>query len=665
MELEQFAFILGLIPLLPALGALFNATAGRWLPRQGVAVVAIGAMALAFVLSIGLVAGMMLSGEGGGYHPVYPELAYHAFTWFSVGPLHIDFAFVLDPLSAVMLLIITGVGMLIHIYSVGYMWDDPSFGRFFTYLNFFVFAMLCLVLGDNLVVLFLGWEGVGVASYLLIGFWYEDDEKASAGKKAFITNRVGDFAVLCGMFLLFQLAGTLNFNELEAWVSTLSIEQIGTLTGMITAICLLFFVGCTGKSAQIPLYVWLPDAMAGPTPVSALIHAATMVTAGVYLIVRLNFLFALAPVAMAVIATVGALTAFFAATIGVVQNDIKKVLAYSTVSQLGYMFLAVGSGAFFAGVFHLMTHAFFKALLFLGSGSVIHGMHHEQDMRKMGGLKDYMPITRWTYLIGCLAIAGIPFFSGFFSKDEVLWFALSNESVLASFGILPNVLWALGLATAMLTAFYMFRSYYMTFSGECRADEETKSHIHESPALMTIPLVVLSVLAIFGGLVGVPYALGGPWFGMNMHGWLHQVIHHGEVMYFNRIENPMTVYVTMVVTVCGALTAIYLASELYGGGTSAIATKLRERAAKLHAVVYNKYYIDELYAATVGRGVRLLGVFSHRVIDELLIDTVLVRGTAATVAWLGTVLRQLQSGDTQRYAAYALFGLVLILLLLR
>lgn len=660
-----FSILLGLIPLFPALGALFNATIGRTLPRQVVAINAIGAMATAFGVGIVLVALMWLGGESHHGHAVYPEFHAHWFTWFSVGDLNVEFAFTLDPLSAVMLLIITGVGTLIHIYSVGYMWDDPSFARFFTYLNFFVFAMLCLVLGDNLLVLFLGWEGVGVASYLLIGFWYEDEEKAAAGKKAFITNRVGDFAVLLGLFLLFQLTGTFNFEAIEAWVSMLSAEQIAAMTGMITLICLLFFVGCTGKSAQIPLYVWLPDAMAGPTPVSALIHAATMVTAGVYLIVRMNFFFALAPIAMAVIATVGALTAFFAATIGVTQNDIKKVLAYSTVSQLGYMFLAVGSGAFFAGIFHLMTHAFFKALLFLGSGSVIHGMHHEQDMRKMGGLKDYMPVTRITYLIGCLAIAGIPFFSGFFSKDEILWFAWSNRSVLADFGALPYVLWTLGFATAVLTAFYMFRSYYMTFTGECRADEETKKHIHESPLLMTIPLVVLSGLAIFGGLAGVPKALGGPWVGLDLHHWLYQIIGHGEALYVDSAHEGFTVYLLMTFTVVGAVTSIYVASELYGGkAPSPLADALRRKFGKVYDLVDNKYYVDELYAATIGRAITVAGHFSHKVIDEFLIDTVLVRGSAAAVAVLGSVFKQFQNGDTQRYAAYVLIGLAVILLLL-
>jgi NADH-quinone oxidoreductase subunit L len=563
-----------------------------------------------------------------------------------------------------MILIITGVGTLIHIYSVGYMWDDPSLSRYFTYLNFFCFAMLCLVLGDNLVLLFLGWEGVGVASYLLIGFWYEDEDKAIAGKKAFIVNRVGDFAVVLALFLLFQLVGSLAFVDVESWVSMLSLEQATTLRGMITLICILLFIGCTGKSAQIPLFVWLPDAMAGPTPVSALIHAATMVTAGVYLIVRLGYFFALAPFAMALIATVGGLTALMAATIGCTQNDIKKVLAYSTVSQLGYMFLAVGSGAYFAAVFHLMTHAFFKALLFLGSGSVIHGMHHEQDMRKMGGLKKYMPVTRITYLIGCFAIAGFPFFSGFFSKDEVLWFAWSNQSVLAQYGGLNNILYVMAVVTAGLTAFYMFRSYFMTFEGECRADDHTKAHIHESPVLMTGPLVVLAGLATFAGFVGLPHFLfpNVPIF-LDGHGFLYQVVGQGEALFANRFHGEAMAGVGMGFAVAVAGTGAGVAWMFYGAPNS-LPEQAKALAGKFHTLVDNKYYVDEIYEATIVRGVRWLGLVCHRVVDVFLIDQILVEGTAHVVAFGGTVLKQFQNGDVQRYAAYIVVALGLIFLLL-
>ena len=663
METSNFA-LLGLIPLMPALGALINGIFGRWMPRPLVALNAVASMGTAFLFSVLSIAFMVYHGEPGGHGMEYPVLTFKAFTWFSAGPIHIDFAFMLDPLSSVMIMIITGVGTLIHIYSVGYMWDDPSLSRYFTYLNFFCFAMLCLVLGDNLVLLFLGWEGVGVASYLLIGFWYEDEEKAIAGKKAFITNRVGDFAVILALVLLFQLVGSLAFVDIEAWTSMLSMGQATTLRGMITLICILLFIGCTGKSAQIPLFVWLPDAMAGPTPVSALIHAATMVTAGVYLIARLGYFFALAPVAMAIIATVGGLTALMAATIGCTQNDIKKVLAYSTVSQLGYMFLAVGSGAYFAAIFHLMTHAFFKALLFLGSGSVIHGMHHEQDMRKMGGLKKYMPVTRITYLIGCFAIAGFPFFSGFFSKDEVLWFAWSNQSVLAQYGGLNNILYIMAVLTAGLTAFYMFRSYFMTFEGECRADDETKAHIHESPVLMTGPLVVLAGLATVAGFVGLPHFLFPdlPIF-LDGHGFLYQVIGQGEALFANRFNGEAMAGVGMGIAVSVAGTGAGAAWMFYGG-PSALPAQAKAMAGRFHTLVDNKYYVDEIYEATIIRGVRWLGLVCHRVVDVFLIDQLLVEGTAHLAAFTGAVLKQFQNGDVQRYAAFIIVALGLIFLLL-
>jgi len=668
--------LLGLIPLLPALGAIFNGLFGSKLPKPFVGGVACAAMAGSFVISVFAVITMIGGGQpDGAGHTLYPELYYNAWTWFEVGGLSVDFAFVLDPLSAIMILIITGVGLLIHVYSTGYMFGDKAFWRYFAYLNFFVFAMLCLVLGDNLILLFLGWEGVGVASYLLIGFWYEDEEKASAGKKAFITNRVGDFAVLLGLFLLFQLTGTFTISAIMEWTSTLTTGMLiedgasTSFSGLLTLICILFFIGCTGKSAQIPLYVWLPDAMAGPTPVSALIHAATMVTAGVYLIARMSFLFALAPGALAVVAVVGVLTAFFAATIGITQFDIKKVLAYSTVSQLGFMFLAVGAGSFFAGVFHLMTHAFFKALLFLGAGSVIHGMHHEQDIRKMGGLRKLMPVTHATFLIGCLAIAGVPFlFSGFYSKDEVLWFALSNAHVFG--GVSANALfgwglWFVALVTAAMTAFYMFRLYFMTFHGTCRADEETKSHIHESPISMTLPLVVLAVLSVIGGFVAIPPILGGPIGGVlgDMHGWLYQVVGQGEALYENRFGGKGLAYMSMGAAILAGLGGIGLAYVLYAK-PSEIPSQTVSRLGRLYDAVNNKYYVDELYAATLGRAIRAAGHVCHRVVDELIIDTVLVNGTAYAARFLGSVLRQFQNGDVQRYAAFVLITLAIIFYLL-
>ncbi|TVR02946.1 MAG: NADH-quinone oxidoreductase subunit L [Deltaproteobacteria bacterium] len=656
--------LLGWIALLPLLGAIFNGILGARLPRALVSTVAAGAMGVAFILSI-VAVWTLFQGrfEGADGHTLYGALYHNVFTWFEVGSLRVDFELLLDPLSAVMILIITGVGFLIHVYSIGYMEGDRSWWRFFTYLNFFVFAMLMLVLGDNLVVLFLGWEGVGVASYLLIGFWYEDDEKASAGKKAFIVNRVGDFAVLLALFLLVIYAGSLSVVELREWASTLSPAQVTALGGVLTAICILLFIGCTGKSAQIPLFVWLPDAMAGPTPVSALIHAATMVTAGVYLIARLNFLFVLSPTAMTLIAVIGGLTAFFAATIGVVQNDIKKVLAYSTVSQLGFMFLAVGVGSFFAGVFHLMTHAFFKALLFLGAGSVIHGMHHEQDIRRMGGLKDYMPITRWTFLVGCLAIAGFPLFSGFFSKDEILWYTLANVHLLGGVN-LSWFLWFLALGTAFLTAFYMFRLYFLTFEGECRADEKTRSHIHESPLAMTLPLVVLAVLAGFGGFVGIPPVLGNALGGLPnvMHDWLYQVIGPGEAFFAYRFEGYGMAWMSMAAATASGIGGIALAWLFYGK-PSDVPGAMAEKAAAVHRILSNKYYVDEFYAATVGRGVTLLGRVCHRLVDELLIDTLLVNGTARLMGFLGSVLRVVQNGQVQRYVAFVFLGIAIILYL--
>ncbi len=430
-------------------------------------------------------------------------------------------AFMIDPLSAVMILVVTGVGGLIHIYATGYMHDDKAFWRFFAYLNLFTAAMLTLVLGDNLLVLFVGWEGVGLCSYALIGFWYHDHANARAGNKAFIVNRVGDFGFVLGMFLLFwsldaQGHGSLTFREMVKWAPSIKDSLIWGWP-VVTVATLFLFVGATGKSAQIPLHVWLPDAMAGPTPVSALIHAATMVTAGVYMTARMNVFFSMAPDTLNVIAIIGVATALLAATIALTQNDIKKVLAYSTVSQLGYMFIGVGVGGYAAAIFHLMTHAFFKACLFLGAGSVIHAMHHEQDMRKMGGLKQWMPLTFATFFISVLAIAGFPPFAGFFSKDEILWLAFTSEHG-------NKLVWFLALCGAGMTAFYMFRQLFMTFYGKCRADHHTQEHLHESPSVMTMPLVILAIGAVFAGLIGLPGVLGGSQFAH----WLEPVIHAHE-----------------------------------------------------------------------------------------------------------------------------------------
>jgi NADH-quinone oxidoreductase subunit L len=473
-----------LIPILPLIGFLINGLIGGRLGKQAVSIIAPAAVGGSFIIAVLLFFNL-------------PENAVSKvhYTWMSVGDFHVDVALRLDHLSIIMTLVVTGVGFLIHIYSIGYIHHESKGGvaRYFAYINLFSFAMLVLVLADNFLLMFVGWEGVGLCSYLLIGYWYKKDSASDAGKKAFIVNRIGDAGLLIAMFTIFAIFGSLDYDV----VLNPALAAGASASGLIPLICLAIFIGATGKSAQIPLYVWLPDAMEGPTPVSALIHAATMVTAGVYMVVRCNVLYALSPDVLMVVAVVGALTAIFSATIGLAQFDIKRVLAYSTVSQLGYMFFAAGVGAYSAAIFHLVTHAFFKACLFLCSGSVIHGMHEEQDMRKMGGLKVLMPITYLTMLISTLAIAGIPPFAGFFSKDAILWAAVENGH---------NILWLLGAVAAMVTSFYMFRLMYMTFSGSFRNGEEARKKVHESPATMTLPLIVLAALATVAGFVGLPYA---------------------------------------------------------------------------------------------------------------------------------------------------------------
>jgi NADH-quinone oxidoreductase subunit L len=624
---------LWLIPALPLLGVLFNATLGARLGRDAVRVIAPGVVGLAFAIACAAFADLL------GHHGV--TLVDRVYPWIHAGPVQLDVAFAFDPLSAVMVLVVTGVGFLIHVYSTGYMAEDADYARYFTYLNLFTFAMLLLVLADNLALLFVGWEGVGLCSYLLIGFWYEKNENANAGKKAFIVNRVGDAGFLLGLFLLFWSLGAgphdLSFRSIAA--------QVGEIPpSMTTAIALLLFVGATGKSAQIPLYVWLPDAMAGPTPVSALIHAATMVTAGIYLIARLSFLYALAPSALAVVATVGALTAFFAATIGLVQTDIKRVLAYSTVSQLGYMFLALGVGAYAAAVFHLMTHAFFKALLFLAAGSVIHGMQNEQDIRRMGGLRKHMPITHATFLTATLAIAGVPFFSGFFSKDEILLNAFAGEHG-------HPVLWLIGVASAGLTAFYMVRLLILTFYGECRADHEVRHHIHESPPSMTVPLVVLAVLSFVGGYVGLPAGLF----------WGNRFAHFLEPVLAGHASHPSLALelALMGASVAVAAAGIAVAYLMYVANP-ALPERLAERARGVYGLLLNKYFVDEAYDAAVVRPTVAASTWLWRLFDVRVVDG-LVNGTASMVAASSRQWRRLQTGDVQQYAFSFLVGAVLIL----
>ena len=606
------------IILLPLLGVVFHVFYGARAGRGAVNAIGPGVVLAAFLLAV---AAFFQLPDGGA-------LVDRMFPWITAGELHVDFALRVDALSAIMILVITGVGFLIHVYSVGYMAEDADVARYFAYLNLFTAAMLVLVMAENLLLLFVGWEGVGLCSYLLIGFWYTDDEKASAGKKAFIVNRIGDAGFLLGLFVLFWGLGahgvwTLSFTDIQANASVLSV-------GTVTLVCVLLFIGATGKSAQIPLYVWLPDAMAGPTPVSALIHAATMVTAGIYLIARLHFLYAVSPVALGLVAYIGAGTALFAATIALVQTDIKKVLAYSTVSQLGYMFLGLGVGAYGAAVFHLMTHAFFKALLFLGAGSVIHGMSDEQDITKMGGLRHTMPTTYWTFAVGCLAIAGVPLLSGFFSKDLIL-----EEAYAAPHGSVG--LWLLGTLGAGLTAFYMFRLLFVTFWGETRAEPEVAQHIHESPSVMTGPLIVLAGLSVIGGYFSVPHFLAAV--------FAHHPAHVSFVIRY-------------LPTLVG-LAGIGLAYVLYVREPSR-AERLSQQLAALHGLLLNKYYIDEIYQAVFVRPVLNASQWLWQVWDTQVIDR-LVNGTAQTADASGSALRLWQTGNVQTYALSFLAGAMLIL----
>ena len=574
------------------------------------------------------------------------RIAVSFFEWMAVDKFKINAGFVIDQISAIMILVITGVGSLIHLFSIGYMHHDKGAAKYFAYLNLFIFNMLLLVLGDSLLVMFVGWEGVGLCSYLLIGFWFTDKEKAAAGMKAFITNRIGDAAFLLGMFVLFFTFGTLNFSELNALAPTLAESS---WMGAVTLGTLFLFIGATGKSAQIPLYVWLPDAMAGPTPVSALIHAATMVTAGVYMIVRLNPMFLAAPNTMMVISIIGAATAFLGATIGMTQWDIKKILAYSTVSQLGYMFLACGVGAFGAAMFHLMTHAFFKALMFLGSGSVIHAMHEEQDVRKMGGLRKYLPITHITFLMGWLAIIGIPPFAGFFSKDEIL--AEAFHSPLGS-----PILWAVGALVAALTAFYMTRLMALTFWGKSRVPKDV--HPHESPALMTIPLIVLAILSVIGGWIGIPHVIGenlgdlpNVWYQ-----WLHPLIH--ETANVTPMEAG-TEWGLMAASSGLAVISAFIAYQFYVKKPEA-PKKFVEMIKPVYNLVYNKYFVDEAYFGGIINPLIKLSKNIWFYVDVNFIDRI-TSLAADLMKGMGSLVRSFQTGNMQQYAMYIGIGVVVAL----
>jgi NADH-quinone oxidoreductase subunit L len=680
--------MLGLIPLAPLLGFLVNALLGKRLPKSTSGGLASAAMLAAFgvsVLAVWRLAALPADARA---------IEQTVYTWIASGDFVLDLTLRLDPLSAVMILVITGIGSLIHLYSTSYMHDeiDSEFARYFSYLNLFAAFMLILVLGANFLVLFVGWEGVGLCSYLLIGFWFRKKSAADAGKKAFVVNRIGDYAFILGMLLIFARFGTLDFQQLASAVAGMPAETAAF--GVISIATLLLFIGATGKSAQIPLYVWLPDAMEGPTPVSALIHAATMVTAGVYMIGRNAVLFSHAPATMLIVGLIGVVTALVAGTIGLVQNDIKRVLAYSTVSQLGYMFLAMGMGAFGAGIFHLYTHAFFKALLFLGSGAVIHALHGEQDIRNMGGLKRYLPVTYWTFLIGSLAIAGVPGLAGFFSKDEILF---------ETFAAGHWVFWTIGVVTSLLTATYMFRLVFLTFHGERRHDapapehpEEEHAahpapshlapshpapshlapshpapsqgvHLHDAPPAMALALIVLAIGSVFAGYVGVPHALGGE---NQLATWLAPSfqpprgvpveVFEGEAAAAGEEEHAALEITLMAVSSVVALAGIGLAALIWLKRRD-IADSMARRFAGVHRLLLNKYYVDEIYDAMLvkpivaGSQEGLWRGFDVRVVDGA------VNGTGTLVAAGSSVLRRLQTGSVRTYAGSMFIGVVVIL----
>jgi len=650
-----------LIPLFPALGFLINGLIGRWwrLNKTFVSWVACSALGLSFLFSILVFIGLLrLPPES---RVAIPDKV--LFDWIVSGGLKTVIGYKVDPLSIVMALVVTGVSFFIHVYSVGYMHEDSGFTRYFSYLNLFVFMMLNLVLANNFLLMFVGWEGVGLCSYLLIGFWFERDAPANAGKKAFVVNRIGDFGFLLGMFLIFSKLGTLTFDGVFSKAHLLDPVTV-------TLITLLLFTGATGKSAQLPLYVWLPDAMEGPTPVSSLIHAATMVTAGVYMVARCHVLYEMAPLSMAVVATVGALTAMYAASMALVQVDFKRILAYSTISQLGYMFLAVGVGAFSAGIFHLTTHAFFKGLLFLGAGSVMHALAGELDIRKMGALRKKMPVTFWTFLLATLAIAGVPGFSGFFSKDEILWNAFSSPQG-------HFLLWLIGFITAGMTAFYMFRLCFMAFCGDYRGDKEVWHHAHESPPVMTVPMVVLAVLSVIGGYVGVPAILGGanhfhhflaPVFGVHEGGGHEAALRllplawAGEAAGEGGHGSATLELFMMVLSVVMAFAGIYLAYAFYLKRPD-LPKALAQGYPRAYRVLFNKYYVDEIYQFLFVDSCKRLGTILWRQFDEAVVDRT-VNLVATVMRVLGGGLRLLQTGFVQDYALGIILGAVIVMLFL-
>ena len=667
--------MLALIPLLPFVGFLVNATMGRRLPKAVTGGLASAVMVLSFLLAV------MQVWSLAAMPPESRQINQTLFTWLTAGDFSLDLALRLDALSAVMILVITGIGSLIHIYSTSYMHEetDEAFGRFFSYLNLFCFFMLMLVLGSNVLVMFVGWEGVGLCSYLLIGFYYEKKSASDAAKKAFVVNRIGDFAFLLATLLLVVTFNSLDFTTIALAAKEMPVE---VTFGTLSLITLLMFIGATGKSAQIPLYVWLPDAMEGPTPVSALIHAATMVTAGVYMIGRNAVLFEHAPITLQIVAVVGAATALMAGTIGLVQNDIKRVLAYSTVSQLGYMFLAMGMGAFGAGIFHLMTHAFFKACLFLGSGAVIHALHGEQDIRKMGGLKKHIPITYWTFVIAAVAIAGVPGLAGFFSKDEILF-----ETFLHG----HQILWGVGVLTSLLTATYMFRLVHLTFHGEERfgaaaahghdahdhAHQPHPSHLHDAPAPMAFALIVLAIGSVLAGYVGVPHALGGH---NNLGAWLEpafQATNCGQPVTTGELagialedclpgeqagaeDHAALELSLMAVSSLVAFAGIGLATFLWLKRKD-IPAQMATQFSGVHPLLLNKYYVDEVYDATIVQPIKVVSQEGlWRGFDVKIVDGA-VNGAGYFVSGVSIILRLLQNGSVKTYAAAIFAGAVTIL----
>jgi NADH-quinone oxidoreductase subunit L len=622
-----------LIPILPLAGFIINGIGRNTLSKAVIGFIGSALVLISFGISVGLFLQI---------NDTHKAINVDLFNWFTAGFVKISFSFLIDQLSALMLLIITGVGFLIHLYSVGYMKDDAGFGKFFAYLNLFIFFMLLLVMGSNYLIMFIGWEGVGLCSYLLIGFWYTNPDYADAAKKAFIMNRIGDLGFIIAIFIIMIIFGSANFSDIFKLAGTKNFA-----TAPYTIITILLFVGAVGKSAQLPLFTWLPDAMAGPTPVSALIHAATMVTAGVYMIARSNILFTLAPDTMHIIAVIGLTTAVLAALIALTQTDIKKVLAYSTVSQLGYMFLGLGVGAYTGAFFHVLTHAFFKALLFLGAGSVIHAVSGEQDMRNMGGLSGKLKITFITMMIGTLAISGIPPFAGFFSKDEILAHTFMHSTPM----------YIIGVVTAMFTAFYMFRMMYLTFFGKFRGTHEQEHHLHESPASMTVPLVILAILSIVGGFIGVPEALGG-------HHWLEHflapVFEKSTALLVVPELSKSTEITLMCISVGGALLAILYAYVKYIKNAHVPAKDTEERPA-LVDISYHKFYIDELYDTIIRKPLDALSVFFYKVVDRLGIDG-FVNGLGKGSIEASKGLRLLQTGNVGFYIFMMVVGIISILM---